>query len=105
MTIVDQDTIIVPDATVQIEDAPQIEIEIKMGVDELIEATFSEGDTVNAVLENPVLINNPSDYTYLANKPSINDIELNGNKSLEDLSVRHLTNFEIENILQRAFSN
>lgn len=105
MTLMDQDTIVIPDETINVATDEKIEIDIKMGVDEIIPATFVETENVNAVLENPVLINNPSDYSYLNNKPSINGVELSGNKSLEDLNVIEMTNFEIENILQRAFSN
>lgn len=39
------------------------------------------------------------DYEELENKPQINDVELIGNKSLEDLNTTRLTNIEIDNII------
>ena len=40
------------------------------------------------------------DYvTEIANKPRINAVELVGNKSLPDIGVDSLTNFDIENML------
>lgn len=38
-------------------------------------------------------------YAELPDKPAINDVTLLGNKSLEDLNVKALTNFEIEELL------
>lgn len=99
----DEDKIEVPDTIVEIDSAPSIDIDIKMGVDEIVNAVLSETETVEAVFENPVFINNRN-YEELNGKPSINGVELQGNKSLEDLNVKHMTNLEIENILQRAFS-
>lgn len=40
-----------------------------------------------------------SDYATLSNKPQINDVTLQGNKSFEDLGALSLTNIEIENII------
>lgn len=37
-----------------------------------------------------------NDYNYLENKPKIENIELKGNKSFEDLGAIGLTNIEIE---------
>ena len=37
-----------------------------------------------------------NDYNYLENKPKIENIELRGNKSFEDLGAIGLTNIEIE---------
>lgn len=39
------------------------------------------------------------DYNKLNNKPQINDVELIGNKSFEDLGAESLTNIDIENII------
>jgi hypothetical protein len=40
------------------------------------------------------------DYiTEIINKPQINSVELVGNKSLPDIGVDSLTNFDIENML------
>ena len=40
-----------------------------------------------------------SNYDKLTNKPAINDVELVGNKSFDDLGVSSLTNLEIQEIL------
>lgn len=40
-----------------------------------------------------------TDYNELTNKPQINDIELIGNKSFEDLDVWRMTNTDIQNII------
>lgn len=38
-------------------------------------------------------------YEDLTNKPQINEVELMGNKSFEDLGSSKLTNIEIDNII------
>ena len=40
-----------------------------------------------------------TDYNELTNKPQINDIELVGNKSFEDLDAWRMTNTDIQNII------
>ena len=40
------------------------------------------------------------DYNYLSNKPSINGIQLVGNKSNEDLLINAITNEELETLLK-----
>lgn len=42
-----------------------------------------------------------SSYDRLMNKPKINDVTLEGNKSLDDLGVLTLTNLEIEEIVNK----
>lgn len=44
-------------------------------------------------------IPNPN-YSDATNKPQINGVELNGDKSLEDLGMESLTNSELEEILK-----
>ena len=39
------------------------------------------------------------DYTELENKPSINSVELNGNKTLEDLGIASKDDFSIHFLL------
>lgn len=41
-----------------------------------------------------------NDYDSIANKPSINGVTLQKNKSFKDLGLRALTNMEIEAILR-----
>lgn len=43
-----------------------------------------------------------TDYNELTNKPRINDIELIGNKSFEDLDAWRMTNTDIQNIIDSA---
>lgn len=43
------------------------------------------------------------DYNALYNKPSINDVELVGNKYCEDLGIFNLTNIQIKEIFDRVF--
>ena len=45
------------------------------------------------------------DYNNLTNKPSINEVELQGNKTFEELGDHILTNIEIKNIFNRVFKN
>ncbi len=40
-----------------------------------------------------------SDYVPLVNKPKINDVTLQGNKTFEDLGAESLSNIDIENII------
>lgn len=43
------------------------------------------------------------DYNNLYNKPSINEVELKGNKTFEELGDHLLTNLEIKEIFDRVF--
>lgn len=51
------------------------------------------------VAEETVSVGCTKDYNKLDNKPQINDVELIGNKSFEDLGAESLTNIDIENII------
>lgn len=42
-----------------------------------------------------------TDYEKLNNKPSINEVELSGDKSLEDLGISPLSNMDILNIIKQ----
>lgn len=44
------------------------------------------------------------DYNDLENKPSINEVELVGNKTFEDLGDSPLKNLDIQAIFNRVFS-
>lgn len=44
------------------------------------------------------------DYEKLINRPQINDVEVIGNKSIEDYGVKTLTNIEIKQIFDRIFN-
>lgn len=41
-----------------------------------------------------------SDYNQLTNKPQIEGVELLGDKSLEELGIRFITNLELEYLLK-----
>lgn len=47
----------------------------------------------------PITVRSVRNYDSLINKPQINEVELQNNKSLEDLNVNRLTNLEIEDII------
>lgn len=59
----------------------------------------------NRLEELEVKVNNMQfdtfNYTNLQNKPQINEIELNGNKTLEELGIIELTNSEIESLIEK----
>ena len=40
-----------------------------------------------------------TDYEQLINKPQIEGVELQGNKTLQDLSIQALTNLELEELI------
>lgn len=44
-----------------------------------------------------------SNYEELVNKPSINEVELIGNKTFDDLGDHTLSNIEIKTIFNRVF--
>lgn len=44
-------------------------------------------------------------YDKLINKPSINEVVLQGNKTFEDLGDHNLTNIEIKTIFDRVFNS
>lgn len=70
---------------------------------EELEVILEDEETLEVDLENDVINYGTSDYTKLQNKPSINNVELIGNKTAKDLNlqeeVQALTNLEIEEIL------
>lgn len=43
-----------------------------------------------------------NDYQKLKNKPSINEVELTGDRSFEDLGLSPLSNLEIMQIINKA---
>lgn len=46
-----------------------------------------------------------NDYEKLKNKPSINEVELSGDKSFEELGISPLSNLEIMQIINKAEGN
>ena len=53
----------------------------------------------SASMVNKVQVNNTSDYRLLKNKPQIDDVELIGNKSFNDLGLTNISNMRIEEII------
>lgn len=49
----------------------------------------------------PVLSGGSTDYNELSNKPSVNGVELIGNKTNEELDICPITNSEIEDFFKR----
>lgn len=50
-----------------------------------------------------VSIGGVADYEKLKNKPSINDVTLEGNKTIEEIGIESISNFEIEEIFNNIF--
>ena len=69
-----------------------------------VEADFSTNEDVQAdfgsVMRSGGGVTN---YERLTHKPSINETELRGNKSFEDLGLKDLSNIEIASIVNRVF--
>lgn len=71
-----------------------------MNEDELDIALENEEEELNINLKNGVVGTGTSNYEELKNKPKINEIELIGNKSFEDLGLIPMSNTEIENLFK-----
>ena len=67
--------------------------QIKVGV-ETIKNISAYPSLTTTVRHNTV-----SDYELLRNKPLINSITLQGDKSFEDLGLQGISNIELENLL------
>lgn len=64
------------------------------------------GDARNGVFHaefGPVSLVKTGDYEDLTNKPSINGVELKGNKTFEQLGEETLTNSELKDIIDSQF--
>ena len=62
-------------------------------------ANVSGNVTAQATLINKMEVNNVSDYNRLNNKPLINSVTLQGDKSFEELGLEGISNLELEHIL------
>lgn len=71
-----------------------------MNEDELNIILQNEEEELNIKLKNDVVGTGTSNYEELKNKPKINEIELIGNKSFEDLGLIPMSNTEIENLFK-----
>ena len=45
-----------------------------------------------------------SNYPALTNKPQINNVELIGNKTFEELGIQTMTNLEIKEVFDKVFN-
>lgn len=63
-------------------------------------ADLSANISADAQIINRMDVNNVSDYNLLTNKPLINSVKLQGNKSFADLGLESISNIELENILR-----
>lgn len=52
------------------------------------------------VVETINIVDGTNNYNSLKNKPQINSVELQGNKTFDDLGMSALTNIDIFNILK-----
>ena len=70
-----------------------------------LHGTLSPQGTLRGQFSTPqkVTINGTEDYNELENKPSINGVELQGDKSFEDLGELTLTNSELKDLIDSQF--
>lgn len=62
-------------------------------------ATLTGGVDASGEFASVIRHNSVNDYNLLDNKPQINSVTLQGNKSLPDIGVGSLTNMELEQLL------
>lgn len=70
-----------------------------MTEEEIINILEEDSEQDISIEEEKVTITSPTSYDQLEDKPKINDVELKGNKTFEDLGAESLTNIEIEEII------
>lgn len=63
-------------------------------------ASVSGNISAQAELINRMDVNTVSDYDLLTDKPQINSVTLQGDKSFEDLGLEGISNMELELILR-----
>lgn len=66
------------------------------------QAQMNSGDSEETFSFGSQTVNN-DDYTTLKNKPSINEVILVGQKTLEDIGVEEITNLEIDQLFSSIF--
>ena len=71
-----------------------------------VNATANVSGNINATAQivNRMNVNNVSDYDLLNNKPLINSVTLQGDKSFSDLGMDRITNSAIEALIQNIFN-
>ena len=68
------------------------DIQSAMGINKSINASSN--------ITSDIRHNTVSDYDLLSNKPQINSVTLQGNKSLPEIGVNSLSNMELEELLK-----
>ena len=66
-----------------------------------LSASLSESSKVDGSLSMPDA--RITDYEALRNLPKINDVELRGNKQLDELGLQEVSNIEIDNLFKSIF--
>ena len=66
-----------------------------------LSASLSESSKVGGSLSMPDV--RTTDYEALRNLPKINDVELRGNKQLDELGLQEVSNIEIDNLFKSIF--
>lgn len=66
-----------------------------------LSASLSESSKVGGSLSMPDA--RTTDYEALRNLPKINDVELRGNKQLDELGLQEVSNIEIDNLFKSIF--
>lgn len=66
-----------------------------------LSASLSESSKVGGSLSTPDA--RTTDYEALRNLPKINDVELRGNKQLDELGLQEVSNIEIDNLFKSIF--
>lgn len=76
-----------------------IEVPMTVSVSEVSVPMDVEQDVQNVDMDVGGVIATSNDYNLLYNKPQIEGVTLEGNKSFEELTLVSLTNAEIEQLL------
>ena len=79
-----------------------VRFKAKFRTESAFKAKFRTEGNLSADFGNVIQVHT-DDYNDLLNKPSINEVELIGNKTFEELGDHLLTNIEIKRIFDRVF--
>ena len=82
----------------EVEEELEILLETESLDEIMVEVTEGAKETEVDVNEEN-LFQMASNYDFLSNKPRIEGVELQGNKTLQDLSIEALTNIELERLI------
>lgn len=76
----------------------EVDADLIGGQIEVDESTSGNIETT-ADIGTQIRVNNVSDYNLLGNKPLINGVTLQNDKTFEDLGLQGISNIELENLL------